>query len=485
MYTKENIRAYQKEAILFSLYHKDAMLWMQVGLGKTMVTLTSFMERVKAGQAKKLLVFGPIKVVASVWETEARKWEYTKHLRFSSLIGDADSRTRALFRDADVYIINYEKMNWLADILVNKYIKEGKEFPFDMVVYDEITYLQNSTSLRMSGGKRDRTRGEEEIVVNYTGWERVIDKFKYRMGLTGTPLSTGYVDLHGQYLAVDGGERLGRKITHFKNAYFTHNPYDRSDNVTTVGKLWIERKIADITLKMDTKDHLDMPDLITTDYEIELPKKLMDIYKTFEKDFFAEFDSGNELEVFSQASKSNKCRQMCNGTVYLDKDRTLWENFHDLKLDALDQNIKRANGQPVLCSYVFRSDAARIMEKFKKLKPVNLTDVKPKDITKTIAKWNRGEIKLLLGHPQSMAFGLDGLQQSGSILITYGLIWSPRINQQLVGRLHRSGQSRPVTVIRLICSNTLDVAVKLSVDSGIDMAEGMKLAVDLYRKGLK
>jgi hypothetical protein len=240
------LRSYQKEAILFSLYNPDCMLWLQVGLGKTIVALTSFLERRERGEVKKMLIFGPLSVVSSVWETEIKKWTHTQGLRCSLLTDNEDKRKRALFRDADIYLINYDKMNWLAGILKRYYIDKGINIPFEMVVYDEVTFLQNTSSLRVQGGTRLKTLVEPKplilceetgeilqeevkevsVPVTQVGWIDIVDKFKFRIGLTGTPTSNGYMDLHGQYLAVDGGKRLGKKISQFRGSYFKYNEYN-------------------------------------------------------------------------------------------------------------------------------------------------------------------------------------------------------------------------------------------------------------------
>src|SRR5690606_17001939 len=206
------LHAYQKEAVYHGLYNPDCMYWLQMGLGKTPITLTVIIERMKAQQVKKVLIFGPLRVVQSVWHREARKWEHTKHLRFSILHGSKDKRRRALFADADIYLCNYEAMNWLAEELDHYYTSRGLPLPFEMVVYDEITKVKNSTSKRVAGGKtdvKDRRRPGHTVTVTKTGWRKHIDSFKYRVGLTGSPAANGYLDLHGQFLVVDGGQRLG------------------------------------------------------------------------------------------------------------------------------------------------------------------------------------------------------------------------------------------------------------------------------------
>lgn len=398
--TPQQLHNYQCEAVMHQLTHDDSMLWLQMGLGKTPITLTTIVDRMRAGQVKKTLIFGPLRVIQAVWAREARKWTHTKHLRFSVIHGNKEKRARALFADADIYLINYESMNWLAETLDHYYLSQGKPLPFEMVVYDEISKLKNSTTLRMAGGNRDRKDQRGEVYkIKVTGWRKILKHFKYRTGLTGTPASNGYLDLHGQYLAVDGGERLGEYITHYKDSYFMSDYSGWKYSPTELGKQWIEFKISDITKKMDAADYLDLPDVKVTNVMVDLPVAVRKAYIDVEKNMFAQLDTGTEIEVFSRSSVSNKCLQFCNGSPYLSSESNEFEEIHDVKLDALDDVLEEAGGAPVLCSYTFKSDAERIMKKFKKYRPVNLTNTPSKDTEKVINDWNNGKIKLLIGHP--------------------------------------------------------------------------------------
>lgn len=391
---------YQKECVIHQLTNSDSMLWLQMGLGKTPITLTSIVDRMNAGQVEKTLVFGPLRVIQSVWAREARKWSHTKHLRFSVVHGVIEKRTRMLFTNADVYLCNYENMNWLAQTLDHYFLSQGRELPFQMVVYDEVSKLKNSTSMRMKGGKSDRVDATgEPYVIQKIGWRKIIPHFKYRTGLTGTPASNGYLDLHGQYLAVDGGKRLGEFITHYKSDYFQSDYNGWSYTPTEPGKQAIESRISDITKKMDAADYLDMPESKVTNMMVDLPEKVRKAYAEIEKQLWTELESGNIIEVVNQASVYNKCLQFCNGSPYLESGSLQYDSMHDAKLDALADVLEEAGGQPVLCSYSFKADAERIMKKFKKLKPVNLTESPSSKTEAIINKWNNGEIKLLIGHP--------------------------------------------------------------------------------------
>jgi len=476
---------YQRECIMHQLTHDDTMLWLQVGLGKTPITLTTIVDRMRAGQVHKTLIFGPLRVVQAVWAREARKWSHTQHLRFSIVHGTKEKRTRALFADADIYLINYEAMNWLAETLDHYYLSQGKLLPFQMVVYDEVSKLKKSTTLRMAGGNRDRKDGRGELVpIKITGWRKLLNHFKYRTGLTGTPAANGYLDLHGQFLAVDGGERLGEYITHYKDSYFTSDYNRWTYSPTILGKQWIEFKISDITKKMDTADYLDLPESKVTNMMVDLPANARKAYREIEKDMFTQLDSGREVEVFSKSSISNKCLQFCNGSPYLSSDSPEFEAVHDAKLDALEEVLEEAGGSPVLCSYSFKADAARIMTRFKKYKPVNLTAAPSKDTERLINDWNTGKIKLMIGHPLSMGHGIDGLQDSGSIIVWFGINWSLELYLQMNGRLDRNGQKHPVSIIRILCNDTVDLAVADAIERKTDDQDGLKSALQRYRDGV-
>lgn len=483
--TPQQLFGYQRECIMHQLQYDDSMLWLGMGLGKTPITLTTIVDRMRAGQVRKTLIFGPLRVIQAVWEREAKKWEHTKHLRFSILHGVKDKRTRALFADADIYLCNYEGMNWLAEQLDHYYISQDKPIPFDMVVYDEVSKLKNSTTKRMKGGTRDRRDKWDSVYkIKITGWKKMIDKFKYRTGLTGTPASNGYMDLHGQYLAVDGGERLGEFITHYKDSYFTSDHMGWKYTPSEVGKSIIEQKISDITKKMDAKDYLDLPDCTYTNMLVELPPAARKAYEEVEKDMFAALDNGTEVEVFSRSAVSNKCLQFCNGSPYLNSESPEYTVLHDVKLDALEEVLEEAGGRPVLCSYSFKADAERIMKKFKKYKPVNMTAARSADTKKIVDKWNDGGIKLMIGHPQSMGHGIDGLQDSGSIVVWFGCNWSLELYEQMNARIDRQGQTHPVSIIRIICADTVDLAVVDALERKADDQEGLKNALQRYRSGI-
>lgn len=464
MLTPNLLHDYQKRAVNFQCTHPNSMLWLDMGLGKTIITLTSIAHLIKSGFLRGVIIVAPIRVVRLVWRQEAVKWEHTKHLRFSVIAGDKDQRTRALLRPADVYLINYENLRWLSETLHTYFVSKGKDFPFNGIVWDEISKMKNSATDRVKATKK------------------VLPKFAWTTGLTGTPASNGYKDLHGQFLVIDQGLRLGTSKTAFRTRFYRKvGPFKEvayEDTEDTIKKL-----IGDITLEMSAEDYNPLPDLIVNNVEIEMPDKLREMYDKMEREFFLKMDSGTEVEMFNQASLTNKCLQFSNGAMYPIAGMPLWEPIHELKLEALEEIIEEANGSPILCAYAYRSDAERIMTKFKAIDPINLTDCSSeKSLNDAMRRWKSGNCQLMIGHPASMGHGIDGLQDAGHILVWFGLNWSLDLYDQFNARVRRQGQGAPVMCHRILCRDTLDQAQALALDEKATTQAGLRNAVKLYRQ---
>lgn len=463
MLTPDLLHGYQQKAVNFQCTHPNSMLWLDMGLGKTVITLTSLAHLIRTQFLKGVIIVAPIRVIRLVWRQEAVKWEHTKHLRFSMITGTKDQRTRALLRPADVYMINYENLGWLAETLQTYFVKKDRPMPFNGIIWDEISKMKNSATNRVKA------------------FRKIADKFDWTTGLTGTPASNGYKDLHGQFLVVDKGERLGTSKTQFKTRFYRkvgpykELPYD--DTEDTIKKL-----IGDITLEMSAEDYNPLPDLMVNNIEIEMPDDLRVKYEKMEREFFLVLDSGKEVEAFNQASLTNKCLQFSNGAMYPVAGMPLWEPVHDLKLEALEDIIDEANGSPILCAYAYRSDAARIMEKFKHLDPINLTECKSEaSLTNAMHRWKTGDCQLMIGHPASMGHGIDGLQKNGHILVWYGLNWSLDLYEQFNARVRRQGQGVPVICHRIMCKDTLDQAQAMALDEKTTTQAGLRNAIKEYR----
>jgi SNF2 family DNA or RNA helicase len=470
MLTPDLLHDYQKKAVNFQCTHPHSMLWLDMGLGKTVITLTSIAHLLRTGFLRGVIIVAPIRVIRLVWRQEAVKWEHTKHLKFSMVAGTKDQRTRALLRPADVYMINYENMKWLAEVMQTYFISKGRLLPFNGVVWDEVSKMKNSTTNRVQAwfnGKRN---------------DNVLDHFVWRTGLTGTPASNGYKDLHGQFLVVDGGMRLGKFKTAFMTQWYKKAGDSRKDIPYRDTEEGIKNLIGDITLEMSAEDYNPLPDLIINNVEIEMPDDLRAKYEKLEREFFLVLDSGKEVEAFNQAALTNKCLQFSNGAMYPIAGMPLWEPVHDLKLEALEEILDEAQGSPVLCAYAYRSDAQRIMEKFKHLDPINLTECKSEaSLTNAMHRWKSGDCQLMIGHPASMGHGIDGLQKNGHILVWYGLNWSLDLYEQFNARVRRQGQGVPVICHRILMQATLDQAQALALDEKATTQAGLRNAVKQYR----
>mgnify|MGYP003542026571 FL=1 len=465
MRTALDLFAYQQKAVEFQCTQPYSALWLDMGLGKTVITLTSIAHMLNCGALNGVIIVAPIRVIRLVWRQEALKWAHTQNLTFSMVTGTKDQRTRALLRPANIYLINYENLGWLAETLQTYFVAKGRPIPANGIVYDEISKCKNSSTNRVKALKK------------------VLSHFIWRTGLTGTPASNGLKDLHGQYLVLDEGRRLGVSKTQFKTRFYRKEgpykevPYEDTDEQ-------IKHLIGDMTLEMSAADYNPLPDLIINDVEVELPPDKRLQYDRMEKEFFVQLDSGSEVEVFNQASLTNKLLQFSNGAVYPIAGMPLWESIHDEKLDALEEIIDECAGSPVLCAYAYRSDAARIMERFKALSPINLTECKSETaLRNAMDRWVKGDCQLMIGHPASMGHGVDGLQHLGSTLVWFGLNWSLDLYEQFNARIRRQGQGRPVVCHRIVCKDTLDQAQALALDTKAQTQTALRNAIKEYRRG--
>lgn len=461
--TPNLMHGYQQKAVNFQATHAESMLWLDMGLGKTVITLTTLAHLINCGFLNGVIIVGPIRVVRLVWRQEAAKWEHLKHLTFSTVVGTKDQRTRALLRPANIYLINYENLGWLAETIQTYFVKKNRPLPANGIVWDEISKMKNSATERVKS------------------FRKIAPHFVWTTGLTGTPASNGYKDLHGQFLVVDKGLRLGTSKTAFKNRFYKKAgpykevPYDDTEST-------IKALIGDITLEMSAEDYNPLPDLIVNDVQIEMPPDIRAKYDQLEKEFFLALDSGKTVEVFNQAALTNKCLQFSNGAMYPVAGMPLWEPVHDLKLEALEEIIDEAQGAPVLCSYAYRSDAERIMTRFAHLDPINLTECKSESsLTNAMHRWKTNQCALMIGHPASMGHGIDGLQKNGKILVWFGLNWSLDLYEQFNARIRRQGQGAPVVCHRILTIDTLDHAQALALDEKATTQAGLRKAVKQYR----
>ena len=379
-------------------------------------------------EVHKIIVIGPLRVSRHTWPAEIEKWDHLKGLKYSVAVGTESERLSALQKQADIYVINRENVQWLIS-------ESGIPFDFDMVVIDELSSFKNHQTKR------------------FRALMKVRPKVKRIVGLTGTPSSNGLMDLWAEFRLLDMGERLGRFIGQYRTSYF--RPDKQNGQVVFSYKplpgaeKQIYGKISDITISMKSTDHLQMPELINSRYTVYLSEKEDSRYADLKQDLVLQLPDG-EITAANAASLSGKLSQMANGAVYTDAGETV--AIHERKLDALEDIIEAANGKPVLVAYWFRHDLERITERLHKLKiPCSRLDTDG-----SIRKWNAGEIPVALIHPASAGHGLN-LQSGGNTLVWFGLTWSLELYQQTVARLWRQGQeSETVVVQHIITKGTID-----------------------------
>ena len=420
---------YQTYATNFILDHPVAAVFLDMGLGKSIITLTAIFDLcLDSFLIRKVLVIAPLRVARDTWPSELRKWDHLKGLTWSVAVGSEVERKAALQQDAFVYIINRENVQWLVE-------ESGIPFDYDMVVIDELSSFKSYQAKR------------------FRSLTKVRPKVKRIVGLTGTPSSNGLMDLWAEFRILDMGKRLGRYITHYRNAYF--QPDKRNGQVVFSYKPLpgaeeaIYEKISDITISMKAADHLKMPECVLNEVKVDLSTKEREVYDSMKHDLVVSL-AGEEIDAGNAAALGNKLSQMANGAVY-GEDRRVF-SIHDKKLDALEDLIEAANGKPVLVAYWFKHDMERIQQRLKKLHiPFSTMDT-----SDSIARWNRGEIPVALIHPDSAGHGLN-IQSGGSTLIWFGLTWSLELYQQTNARLWRQGQQAETVVIHhIITKNTID-----------------------------
>lgn len=453
---KSDLYHYEVAAMNHILDRNGSMLWMDIGLGKTITSLTAVEHLLDAYKIRAALVLGPVAVIESVWAQEAEKWDHTKRLRFSMIRGTERQRVNALLTPADVYLTNYEQILWLSNVLEGE-----KQLPFDMVIFDEISKMKTSTC------KRVRSFG------------KILPQFRYRVGLTGTPAANGLIDLHGQYLMIDGGNRLGPNITGYRERWFIQNAYSEKYLPRRGAVKEIQERVSDITLEMKGADYLELPPVVDQDIIVPLGPKLLAQYREFEKELFLVLNGDVNLEAHSSSAKSTKCQQLANGAVYTDtEDKTRWEVFHDLKLEALDGILEQLQGKPLLLAYSFRHDKARIAKRYP-----DCVFLRDENIAECVQRWNSGQIRILAGHPGSMGHGLN-LQEGGNHIAWFGLPWSLELYHQTIGRLARNGQQAARIVNhRIIAQDTIEHNVIAPVLNQKDRTQqDLRTAVRQYRE---
>ena len=449
---------YQKYCIDRIISDSSLGLFLDMGLGKTVITLTAVNELIyNRFEVGKVLVIAPKKVAETTWTNEALKWEHLHNLRISRVIGTLAQRVRALNTPADVYVINRENVPWLVEY-------DRNSWRFDMVVIDELSSFKSSKAQRFRS-------------LCY-----VRQHIKRLVGLTGTPASNGLIDLWAQIYLLDEGERLGKKITHFRTKYCdcnTHGGHFSTYAMKPGAEESIRAAISDICISMKAEDYLQLPECTVVDVPVYMDKRTEKRYKEFEREMLLQIDE-NTLDAGTAAVLSGKLMQFANGAVY-DENKNAVE-VHSGKLDTLSELVEGLNGQHALIFYNFRHDLERILRYFEKSQLV----IRELKTDQDQADWNAGKIDLLLAHPASAGYGLN-LQQGGHHVIWFGLNWSLELYEQANKRLHRQGQQERVIIHRLITQNTRDVDVADALAGKQDvqnaLLEALKVKIREIKKG--
>lgn len=420
---------YQSYAIDYIVTHPIAAVFLDMGLGKTSITLTAILDLLfDSFVAHRVLVIAPLRVARDTWPSELEKWDHLSLLTCSVVVGTEAERKAALKRHTDIYIINRENVQWLIE-------DSGIPFDFDTVVVDELSSFKSYQAKRFRALMQVRPRVRRIV------------------GLTGTPSANGLMDLWAEYRLLDMGQRLGRFIGQYRTSYFA--PDKRNGQIIYSYKPLpgaeqaIYGRIADITISMKSTDHLQMPELVSSEYEVHLSDDEQEHYDNLKNDLVLQLQDG-EITAANAAALSNKLSQMANGAVYDDAGGV--KHIHDRKLDALEDLIEAANGKPVLVAYWFKHDLARISERLLRLH-VSFSQL---DTPDSIRRWNAGKLPVALVHPASTGHGLN-LQSGGSTIIWFGLTWSLELYQQTNARLWRQGQrANTVVVQHIITKGTIE-----------------------------
>jgi SNF2 family DNA or RNA helicase len=464
---------YQRYCITRLLQEEALGLFLDLGLGKTIITLTAINDlKYNRFAVRRALVIAPKKVAEATWTNEAGKWQHLQHLRIVPVLGDKNKRIKALNTPADVYVINRDNVVWLTDYYRNAW-------PFDLVVLDELSSFKNHAAKRTKA----------------LSWIR--PHVKRIVGLTGTPAPNGLLDLWAQIHLLDQGERLERNITAYRTKYFESNYNGFGYTAKPGADEVIQRRIADICISMKAEDYLELPDCVTNVIPIVLDDKAQKLYDKLEAEAILKMEDA-EITALNAAALTGKLLQLCNGAVYTEEQmhgadgqpdlnadgtykfqrRTV--EIHDNKLEAFTELVEQLGGKPALVFYSFQHDRARILQALSKTS----LRVRMLETAQDQLDWNNGQIDILLAHPASAAYGLN-LQDGGNHVVWYGLTWSLELYQQANGRLHRQGQKQKVILHHLIVQGGADEDVMAALEGKAvtqdKLLEALKARIDKYK----
>lgn len=439
MRTKADLREYQKAGIRFVLEKRYCALFLDMGLGKTVIVLTALMKLLKAGRIENVLIIGPLRVVQAVWAQEAKEWAHTRGLKFSLIHGSHKQKLEALNSPAHVYLINVEGLKWLDRVYTKR-----KAWPFDMLVVDESSMFKKVDTVRFTMMRR-RTRD-----------------FKRRVVMTGTPTPNGIHEIWPQMFLVDRGYFLGQQYTEFKSRWFDTGGYKGHKLMAKQGTLEaLTERTAPVVMRLDAADWLELPDLMTIPVNVPLPLYARDTYDTLESEMFIAFEeTGTFVNNPHASSLRQRCTQIASGAIYAEHGATharVWQHIHDAKIDAAQEIVDELQGEPPVIVYRFGHDRVRLMDKFPSYRVIG-GGTKQADILRTVEAWNKGKLDGLIVHPQSVGHGLN-LQHGGRHFIWFSFTESAELYLQMIKRLHRSGQTKAVMNYYLMATDTIDEVV--------------------------
>jgi len=430
MPSRNDLHPYQHRMIDFIYNTPKCAVWAGLGLGKTVTTLTAITDLLDSFSVSKVLIIAPLRVANNVWHIEAKRWSHTKDLKFSIVTGSEKERISALFKSADIYVINRENVQWLVEHYKTKW-------PYDLVVIDESSSFKSASSQRFKALKKVRTLTDRMVQ------------------LTGTPSPNGLIDVWSQMFLLDGGERLGKTMSAYKMRFFEagYNGYSFKP-VKNADKI-IHKLIDDIVISLNVDDYLEMPERIDTVMRVNIPPARLAEYKQLERDFIMQIND-TEIVAYNAATLAGKLLQYCNGAMYTDELKN-WTEIHTAKLDALDEILEDNQDENLLIAYNYKTDLIRLKARYP---DAVVLDNDPDIIT----RWNNGNIKMLLAHPASAGHGLN-LQHGGCIIVWFGLNWSLELYQQFNGRLHRQGQTKPVRIVHIVADGCIDDKVMRAIEN--------------------
>lgn len=464
---------YQKKASKFLIDNKEAALFLDPGLGKTAITLNAIVKLKSQKKINRALIVAPLLVCYSVWPNEIKKWSQFNKL--SVEVCHNKNKQKALKSNCDIMLINYEMISWLFSLKggglnsVNKIKKAG----FDVLVFDELSKMKNSSSNRFKAIKN------------------LLNAFKYRWGLTGSPAANGLMDLFGECFMLDMGKALGRYITHFRNTYFI--------SVDPKGVIWkplsgsaekIFDKIKHLALRMKAEDYLDMPDIIYNNIYVELDKKSREIYDEMEKEFIIAIND-KIVTAANAAVVGGKCRQICSGAIYTyDKfeefDKDTFEVIHDLKIDALLNLIEELQGKQILVGYEFSHEKERLRKVLSKGYKAEFLKSRSASSNDTVDAWNKGQINILIGQPQSMGHGLNLQGSNCAHICWFTPTWNFELYDQFNRRIYRQGNKTDKIIVHtIIVKDTIDEVVQWALKAKNNQQNNLFNALVDYAKSKK